>query len=123
MNVTTTGLDSAPLIPIGATIKRAYWTAPTLYTTGASFETKDLALVHAIEEKLAAVRRHEAEWLSGVASGRHPLPLPEHITIDFRWEFEYPGGKVDLVVQRNTFPTIADAQESLELYRRYRVTE
>jgi hypothetical protein len=111
-----TGFDSAPLIPVGAVITDHYWTVPSNYSMGDRFPTKDLALFHAIEEMEAAVARHEAYYASIKVNGGK---LPERIYVAYRWRITYNGGSVDSEIQRTEYPTIADAREALELYRRY----
>lgn len=114
MNVITTGLDSAPLIPVGSTLIAAYWTAPHGYVNpGESYETKDKALEAAIARMTEAVEAHSHSMNASV-------PLPEKITLDYRWTLGAPGGgSTDLVAQRNVYASIADAEEALELYRRF----
>jgi len=120
VNVVRTGLDSATLIPVGSVIKQAYWVATGTYTIGDRFDTLDLALEDAIRDTEMLVKRHNAHYLS--LPGTKFLPLPERIIIDFRWDLGYPGGGgIDLVAQRNEYPTLEDAREALALYRKFMV--
>ena len=120
MQVETWGLDSAPLIPLGATVTKAYWQVPGHYGSGENFETKDLALTYAIDNLRADIARHVGRKRS------HPVaPLPENVTVDYRWELTSPGtgGSLDLVVQRNMYPTLADTEEALSLYNQFNLKE
>ena len=116
MNITQTGISTATLIPVGATITAATWNVPTSYTEGFAFDTRELALIFAINQMVSAVEVHNTFYAqrSGVT-----IPLPERITIDLRWTLSYPGGSENLVAQRTEYATIADAREALALFRKF----
>jgi hypothetical protein len=102
---------TAKMVPVGATIKRAYWSAPRGYVNpGPEFTSEADALVHAITEVREAVAKHNAYYPNEATR----VPLPERMSIDLRWEFSYPeGGGVDTVVVRTEFKNITEAEEHL----------
>ncbi|SDH40423.1 hypothetical protein [Microbacterium sp. 77mftsu3.1] len=106
----TTGLDSAAAIPAGATITRTRWAVPGHYGTRTEFDWEDEALAHAISEREAAQAKH-VEFYPDEASR---IPLPESITIDLRWNIDYPsGGGLDTVASRTVYETLDEARATL----------
>ena len=116
MQFTQTGLDSAPSFPIGSTLSAASWHVPTLYSAGIEFDTKELALIYALNEKESDILRHKTFY---AMRGGFLFVFPEQITIDFRWTLAYSGGSTDLVASRFVYPTLADAREALALIQCY----
>ena len=115
MNITQTGISTATLVPVGTTITAATWNVPTSYTEGVAFDTRELALIFAINEMVSAVEVHNEFHFSKPFFVR----LPERITIDLRWTLSYPGGSENLVAQRTEYASIADAREALALFRKF----
>lgn len=116
MNITQIGLSDAAAIPVGAMLDAITWNVPTSYTIGIAFDTRELALIHAINKKKAAVALHNEFYAN--SSGSFVL-LPERITIDLRWTFRFDGGGLDVPIQRTEYATIVDAEESLALIQQY----
>jgi hypothetical protein len=96
MNIKTTGLDGAALIPIGATLVKAAWFIPGLYTEGAEYPSRLAAL-----EYIASLEPKSSK------------------TLDLRWKLAYPnGGGQDLVIQRIVFGTMEDVQYMIDAIKR-----
>lgn len=107
-------------IPEGATLVRAYWSAPHGYVNpGPQFVSEEAALYYAIRRLREDIERHE-NGINGKHLGALYVPLPERITIDLRWYFEFPrGGGLDTVVVRTEFKTLIKAEEHLARLTKY----
>lgn len=90
----------------GATVTRIYWAVPTAYSPGDEYPSRTEALEAAIATTKHAVTTS--------------VYVPERVTFDERWTFANPkGGGIDLVIQRTTYETIAEAERMLVLAKKY----
>lgn len=106
----TTGLDSATLIPEGATIRRRYWAVPDTYTVGPEFATEREAIEHGL------IARREAINSDAAARGItvEQSLVPERFSVDLRWDMTYPaGGGMDVIARRTTYGSLDEATEHL----------
>ncbi len=104
-------------VPEGAIIKHIYWSAPHGYVNpGPEFESERDALIAAVDRMREAVAKHNVTYPN--ESTR--VPLPERITIDLRWYFEFPqGGGLDTMVVRTEYKDINEAEEHLARLTKY----
>lgn len=116
MKQTGTDISLVSRIPEGATIKRAYWALPDNGTIGPEFTDESAALRVAIDAKEAAVAKHN-EFYPNVLTR---MPLPETITLDYRWLMDYPGGgSIDFDVSRFVYENLTEAREALNRLERF----
>lgn len=108
----TTGLSGATLIPVGATIERAYWAVPTHYSAGSEYPTE----VEAIEAAIAAWETSDAAHAA--FHGPNRLPLPQNLTVDLRWSLKWEPSHTtshtsgtDTVIRRTHYASVAEARE------------
>jgi hypothetical protein len=96
MNIKTTGLDAASLIPVGATLVKSAWFIPGLYHEGTEYPNRLAALEHLISLEPGSSK-----------------------TLDLRWTLTYPnGGGQSLVAERIVFATTADVQYMIDAIHR-----
>lgn len=108
MTVRRTGLDNAPLIPVGSTVTAATWHLAEHYGPGIARETERdaiLAGIAMIEERIAKGTYHDGH---------------SQFSIDLRWKMAHPeGGSTEFTVRRQTYDTVEEAREHVENIDRY----
>lgn len=101
-------------IPVGATLTATYWAVPGHYGPGTTHASRGDALAAAIDIRQAQVDAPAAN------PANRGYPHPERIDVDLRWKMAYPdGGGIDMVAERFTYDSLAEARRALELAVRY----
>lgn len=115
--IQTTGLDPAPMIPVGATVAAATWHVAGHYGPGEPHATERDALAAGIAALEERIEQHAAAH-GGSRS------YPERMSIDLRWRFEWERTDVgttgmETTVRRTTYPTLGEAREHLARIDKY----
>ena len=109
MSIKTTGLDSAPLIPVGAVLDRVSWHVPSpAGHEGREFDTERAAIEHAVHVEHVRMDKHNAQ-------GNYTEPV--RLFVDLRWHMKFPSTYgvtgMSFVARRSEYAQVGEAIEHL----------